>query len=201
MIAGLVRIDRRRDRQGRQIRDRPDRARLSRAACSDRSAPTTGSSPARPWRCRRPTRTTPSSSIIDRAPRNAQGLVEATAEVEILRPTNAANGNRRLLYDVVNRGSKRAILVFQRRPGRQRFLQGGRCRQRLPDEPRLHRGVQRLAGRPRPARRAGRPSRYRWCRTSPGVSREEFIFDHTHNPADGHASPIRRPTSIRPRRR
>ena len=34
---------------------------------------------------------------LDRAPRNAQGLVEAVTDVEILRPTNAANGNRRLL--------------------------------------------------------------------------------------------------------
>src|SRR5580765_1656106 len=41
---------------------------------------------------------------IDRAPRNAQGLVEATTDVEILRPTAAANGNRALFYDVVNRG-------------------------------------------------------------------------------------------------
>jgi len=49
---------------------------------------------------------------IDRTPRNAQGLVEATADVEILRPTIAANGNRRLLYDVVNRGGKRALAMF-----------------------------------------------------------------------------------------
>lgn len=31
---------------------------------------------------------------IDRAPRNEQGLVEAVSDVEILRPTIAANGNR-----------------------------------------------------------------------------------------------------------
>src|SRR4249920_1128933 len=43
---------------------------------------------------------------IDRAPRNAQGLVEAVTDVEILRPTVAANGNRALFYDVVNRGAK-----------------------------------------------------------------------------------------------
>ena len=46
---------------------------------------------------------------IDRAPRNAQGLVEAVADVEILRPTVAANGNRILFYDVVNRGRKLAL--------------------------------------------------------------------------------------------
>src|SRR5436190_20730467 len=54
----------------------------------------------------------PHNSVIvdlDRAPRNAQGLVEATTDVEILRPTVAANGNRRLIYDVVNRGTKRAL--------------------------------------------------------------------------------------------
>jgi len=32
---------------------------------------------------------------LDRAPRNAQGLVEAATDVEILRPTVAANGDRR----------------------------------------------------------------------------------------------------------
>src|SRR5258705_3045099 len=63
--------------------------------------------------------TDPHNAIIvdlDRAPRNAQGLVEATADVEILRPTNAANGNRRLLYDVVNRGTQRAIAYFNDGP-------------------------------------------------------------------------------------
>src|SRR5262245_37650388 len=54
---------------------------------------------------------------IDRAPRNAQGLVEATTDVEILRPTNAANGNRALFYDVVNRGGKRILGYFNDAPG------------------------------------------------------------------------------------
>jgi Alpha/beta hydrolase domain len=49
---------------------------------------------------------------IERAPRNAQGLVEATTDVEILRPSVAANGNRALVYDVVNRGAKRAQAMF-----------------------------------------------------------------------------------------
>jgi hypothetical protein len=55
---------------------------------------------------------------IDRAPRNAQGLVEAAADVEILRPTVPANGNRRLLYDVVNRGGKRVLAIFNDAAGR-----------------------------------------------------------------------------------
>jgi hypothetical protein len=49
---------------------------------------------------------------LDRAPRNQQGLVEATTDIEILRPTVAANGNRRLLYDVLNRGNKLALALF-----------------------------------------------------------------------------------------
>src|SRR5436190_17859432 len=54
---------------------------------------------------------------IDRAPRNAQGMVEATTDVEILRPSVAANGNRALIYDVVNRGSKRLFGYFNDAPG------------------------------------------------------------------------------------
>ena len=49
---------------------------------------------------------------IDRAPRNAQALVEAVSDVEILRPTVAANGNRRLFYEVVNRGNKLGLALF-----------------------------------------------------------------------------------------
>jgi hypothetical protein len=49
---------------------------------------------------------------LDRAPRNAQGLVEAVTDVEILRPTVAANGNRVLFYDVLNRGSKLGLALF-----------------------------------------------------------------------------------------
>jgi len=49
---------------------------------------------------------------LDRAPRNAQGLVAAVADVEILRPTNAANGNRRLFYEVLNRGNKPGFWLF-----------------------------------------------------------------------------------------
>ena len=90
---------------------------------------------------------------LDRAPRNAQGLVEATADVEILRPTNAANGNRRLHLRRRQPRQPAGARLFQRRPRRQRFLQGSRRRQRVPDEPRLHGGDQRLARRSRPPRR------------------------------------------------
>lgn len=49
---------------------------------------------------------------LDKAPRNAQGLVEAVTDVEILRPTNAANGNRRLFYEALNRGGKLGFALF-----------------------------------------------------------------------------------------
>jgi hypothetical protein len=49
---------------------------------------------------------------IDRAPRNSQGLIEAVSDVEILRPTIATNGNRRLFYEVLNRGGKLGLALF-----------------------------------------------------------------------------------------
>ena len=53
---------------------------------------------------------------LDRVPRNPQGLVEAMTDVEILRPTIAANGNRRLFYEALNRGNKLGIALFNDHP-------------------------------------------------------------------------------------
>src|ERR1700730_11989801 len=53
---------------------------------------------------------------LDRAPRNAQGLVQAVTDVEILRPTVAANGNRRLFYEALNRGGKLGLALFNDNP-------------------------------------------------------------------------------------
>src|SRR5258706_3284040 len=53
---------------------------------------------------------------LDRVPRNAQGLVEAVTDVEILRPTIAANGNRHLFYEALNRGNKLGIALFNDHP-------------------------------------------------------------------------------------
>src|SRR5947207_1440352 len=52
--------------------------------------------------------------IVDlaRAPRNARGKVEYSADFDILRPADAAKGNGTLLYDVTNRGAKRVMYVF-----------------------------------------------------------------------------------------
>src|SRR4051812_6451920 len=49
---------------------------------------------------------------LDLAPRNAQGKVEATADVVLLRPADPARGNGTLLVDVPNRGRKLAPQLF-----------------------------------------------------------------------------------------
>ncbi|MBX9775023.1 MAG: hypothetical protein K2Y71_11500 [Xanthobacteraceae bacterium] len=129
--------------------------------------------------------TDPRNAIIvdlDRAPRNAQGLVDATAEVEILTPTNAANGNRRLLYDVVNRGNQRAITYLNDAPAGNDFSKAAAAGNGFL----MNRGYAVVISgwqgdlQPRPA----------WKTISvpvvpdiTGISREEYIFDHTRNPA------------------
>ena len=50
------------------------------------------------------------------APRDAEGLVEATSDVVILRPTDPARGNGVLLYDVVNRGRKLGLNMLNDAP-------------------------------------------------------------------------------------
>ncbi len=45
-------------------------------------------------------------ALIDKAPRNAKGMVEYTTDVFILRPKDFAKGNGRILYEVNNRGRK-----------------------------------------------------------------------------------------------
>lgn len=45
-------------------------------------------------------------ALIDKAPRNAAGLVEYQTEITILRPADPNRGSRVMLYDVLNRGNK-----------------------------------------------------------------------------------------------
>ncbi|MGE0222512.1 MAG: alpha/beta hydrolase domain-containing protein [Acetobacteraceae bacterium] len=47
---------------------------------------------------------------LDRAPRNAAGLVEYSSEFCLIRPRELSRGNGWLLYDVVNRGNKIALV-------------------------------------------------------------------------------------------
>ena len=46
---------------------------------------------------------------LDLAPRNAAGMVEFSSDFAMLQPENADRGNRRILFDVVNRGRKTAL--------------------------------------------------------------------------------------------
>jgi hypothetical protein len=60
---------------------------------------------------------------LDRAPRNARGLVEFSAPFFIIKPVDLARGNRKLLYGINNRGN--AIeLGFQTFPGVPRGEEG-----------------------------------------------------------------------------
>jgi len=53
---------------------------------------------------------------LDKAPRNARGNVEYASDFYILRPVDLARGNGALLYDVNNRGNKRALIQFNSAP-------------------------------------------------------------------------------------
>ncbi len=49
---------------------------------------------------------------LDKAPRDAGGLVAFAAEIQVLRPADPARGNRRMFFDYGNRGNKRALQYF-----------------------------------------------------------------------------------------
>lgn len=60
------------------------------------------------------------ASIVDiaAAPRNSRGMVEYSADFDLLRPVDPARGNGTLLYDVVNRGSRLVLATFNDAPQR-----------------------------------------------------------------------------------
>src|SRR5438105_1940183 len=49
---------------------------------------------------------------LDKAPRNAAGLVDYATDIFILRPTEPRRGSGVLVYDVTNRGSKRILQLL-----------------------------------------------------------------------------------------
>ncbi len=53
---------------------------------------------------------------LDRAERDTDGRVHYTAGFCLLQPSDPARGNRRLLFDVVNRGRKTVMGIFNRAP-------------------------------------------------------------------------------------
>ena len=122
---------------------------------------------------------------LDRAPRNAQGQVEATTDVEILRPTVATNGNRTLFYEVLNRGSKLGLALFNDIPAVTNDLVKA-----------ADAGNGFLMNRVYTVVWSGWqgdiiPGSDRMTFSPPiapgvtGLAREDFIFDHTNNPAIG----------------
>jgi hypothetical protein len=53
---------------------------------------------------------------LDKAPRNAAGLVEFAADLTILKPLDMDRGNRRLFFGYGNRGNKRELQFFNDAP-------------------------------------------------------------------------------------
>jgi hypothetical protein len=54
---------------------------------------------------------------LDKAPRNAQGKVEFSSDLFIIKPKDPSRGNGVLLFDVVNRGNKALLPVFDHAKG------------------------------------------------------------------------------------
>src|SRR4051812_10178066 len=51
---------------------------------------------------------------LDKAPRNAAGLVEFSADLYVLKPHDPALGNKTILYEAPNRGGKGMLGMFNR---------------------------------------------------------------------------------------
>ncbi len=114
------------------------------------------------------------------APRNAAGKVEATADVVILRPAEAARGNGTLLLEVPNRGREIIGQLMNDAPGAN-LLSGGTD----PGNGHLMRQGYTLAW---VGWQADIPAGQGLRLAAPvipgvtGLSREEFLFDHARNP-------------------
>lgn len=54
---------------------------------------------------------------VQLAPKNAQGLVEFSADIYVLKPRDPAKGNHALLFEVSNRGGKGMLGMFNRATG------------------------------------------------------------------------------------
>src|ERR1700694_1657207 len=54
---------------------------------------------------------------LDKAPRNAQGKVEFSADLFIIRPKDPSKGNGVMFFDIPNRGGKGLLSTFNRAKG------------------------------------------------------------------------------------
>ena len=118
------------------------------------------------------------------APRGADGKVEATADVVILRPADPVHGNGTLLLDVPNRGRKLAPQLFDD------SAQPGANQAQAPDDAGigfLHRSGFTMVWVGWQADISSKPGQL--ALSAPviegitGAAREEVIFDNTTNPA------------------
>lgn len=118
---------------------------------------------------------------IDKAPRTANGRVEATADVVLLRPVDPARGNGTLLVDVPNRGRQIGPQLFNDVPEANSLDKGDPGNGFLERQGYTQLWVGWQADLPsRPGQMALQGPALRGVT---GPVREEFIFDHTRNPA------------------
>ncbi|MGE0718381.1 MAG: alpha/beta hydrolase domain-containing protein [Alphaproteobacteria bacterium] len=119
---------------------------------------------------------------LDKAPRDAAGRVEALSDIEILRPTDAARGNRTLFFEVVNRGRRLGLVLFNDGPGKED----------LSDPAAIGNGFLMEQGYTvvwagwQPDEKPGESRMVLSLPTIPGVTGravEEFVFNNTANPA------------------
>ncbi len=136
---------------------------------------------------------------IDKAPRNAQGRVEATADVVLLRPADPARGNGTLLIDVPNRGTKLAPQLFDdiAQPAAtqaEKTADAGRGF--------LHAQGYTMAWIGWQADIPSQPNQHALAapvlQGVTGAARDEFLFDHMRSPATPTLSwPIADPASLK----
>ena len=54
---------------------------------------------------------------LDKAPKNAEGKVEFSADLYIIKPKDSSKGNGVVFFDIVNRGNKGLLRTFSRAAG------------------------------------------------------------------------------------
>jgi hypothetical protein len=134
---------------------------------------------------------------LDRAPRNAQGRVEATADVVIFRPADLARGNGTLLIEPPNRGRRliTQLLNDTTATATTRLEQAGDAGNGWTFRQGMTLAWIGWQGDWTP----GQGMRVEVPRVAglTGPAREEFVFDNTTNPAIGQLSyPVADPASI-----
>ena len=116
------------------------------------------------------------------APRNADGRVEASADVVVLRPADPARGNRTLLVEAPNRGRELIGQLMHASPGANGLAQGTEAG----DGFLLDRGytLAWVGWQADRTAEGGLRLRAPVLPNVTGLSREEFLFEHDRSPAE-----------------